>query len=854
MYAVSASELTNYKNSQRQVASITVSPLVGESFTITDADIVEGGLTLTRSSVTSSKLELGTAIASQLELKLRNPLVDETTGEETEDGTGVRKYADVKFEGARVTATVGIKDWSNASADVQYIPLGTFTVDNSPRSLSTISLDALDDMVKFDQLVGSATMPSNATVSAWMNWVCAQCNVTPPSMTGLPNSSVIVNTPTSENLTYRQLLQWLCQILGCCAYFDESADLNLAWYSDTEKTITAAERYSSDIYESAITVTGVDITVEDTVYSSGTSGYSFEITGNELISATTAQTIANALYAALGGFSYTPSSMAIHPAPYYFPLDGITYLRTNSDDDEVYTIITDVTYVLNGSTALKGQGETAEQNGYASVGALTDAEKAILATYRGMISETRTSISALENAMEDLNGAIASGLYATKEVSNGATIYYLHDRPELSDSQIVTQFSTAGIRMSSNGLPSSGGIWNLGILTSGDIIAQTLSVDGINANWINTGALTITDNNNSTVFRASVDSKTIEIHTPNFDLTTAGVITATGATVKGNIIIGKMPSGPAGYIWKYNYDDELDGIWDEWSLRIFGTLENGVETKVQMDNASVRFGRRISDVTEFWITSSYGEENEGTASGRDEFIIGCAPQYSNFIIRTGEDAYERFNIASDGATTISNVQGKMLASFAQNGIFLYSVDNGVQNPTPHSAFEINNPNNGSGAYTILRWAGYTGANNTDTAIIIWQNAINIMRQHQGPFENIDSGNFASYAYGYISAGNVDSYIQGLARTSTSWAVTYGTKDISPDQEAEITYPNIFSKEPHIIASYTKTGNNIPGAPGPIKIFAKTATSAKIIMGGTFKDNNNNTITMTVNWFAIGPRA
>ena len=106
MVNVSQDVINYFNEGNRQTVAIEFSN-GKESFTITEADIVQGGLKIDRYSVTNSKIEVGSAVASELSLKLRNY-----------DG----KFDNVSFEGAVLYVKVGV--WSDDPTALGHFVLG----------------------------------------------------------------------------------------------------------------------------------------------------------------------------------------------------------------------------------------------------------------------------------------------------------------------------------------------------------------------------------------------------------------------------------------------------------------------------------------------------------------------------------------------------------------------------------------------------------------------------------------------------------------------------------------------------------------------------------------------------------
>ena len=369
MVNVSQDIIKSFNEGNKQTALIEVTA-GGKTFTITDADIIQGGLKIDRYCVTNSKIEVGSAVASELSLKLRNY-----------DG----KFNDVSFEGAVLNVKIGIKLASvldgatlgkgilgrmilgsaSSDQDVAYVPCRLFIVDTPPRKLSTISISALDYMVLFDREVNASALSFPIHVDALIQKICSICNVTlATDVSVLPNHYFSIGglPDTNQKLTYRQLLQWCAQLTGTCAFMDGSGRLVLKWYEQTGVTITASERYSSDMLENDITITG--FTCDDgkgNTYLSGTADYTLDLSDCGFLT-NAYDGVLKELQAARGGFAYRPYSATIKSAPYLFPLDMIRY----KDKDGVVhdTIVTNVTLALNCNTAISGAGETVTSSSY----------------------------------------------------------------------------------------------------------------------------------------------------------------------------------------------------------------------------------------------------------------------------------------------------------------------------------------------------------------------------------------------------------------------------------------------------------------------------------------------------------
>lgn len=420
MVNVSQDIIKSFNEGNKQTALIEVTA-GSKTFTITDADIIQGGLKIDRYCVTNSKIEVGSAVASELSLKLRNY-----------DGN----FNNVSFEGAVLNVKIGIKLSSvlegatlgkgilgrmilgsaSSDQDVAYVPCGLFIVDTPPRKLSTISVSALDYMVLFDREVNASALSFPIHVDALIQKICSICNVTlATDVSVLPNHYFSIGglPDTNQKLTYRQLLQWCAQLTGTCAFMDGSGRLVLKWYEQTGVTITASERYSSDMLENDITITG--FTCDDgkgNTYLSGTADYTLDLSDCGFLT-NAYEGVLKELQATRGGFAYRPYSATIKSAPYLFPLDMIRY----KDKDGVVhdTIVTNVTLALNCNTAISGAGETVTSSSYAqSTSGVTSQQAATDRANLEKINQTATQTNQTKNDLTQFKTQYSSDFEKTQ--------------------------------------------------------------------------------------------------------------------------------------------------------------------------------------------------------------------------------------------------------------------------------------------------------------------------------------------------------------------------------------------------------------------------------------------------------
>lgn len=474
-YPISNEALRLFKESYRQVVDIRFNGL-RDTMNLTEQDIIAGGLSINRYCVSGSKIEIGSAIAGELTLVLDNA-----------DG----KFNEVLFEGAELFVRVGVKKWDAKrweNAQYHYIPFGYFTIDEAPRKLEKITLTALDRMVMFDKPVDNDRITFPIEVGDLLQRVCTLCRVSLGiDATKLTNARYIINeAPTDDDLTYRQYIAWIAEITGTCAFIDWQGKLILKWYDSTDTEITLSDRYSSDLQENPITISGVQVVMGEEAHLVGSDAYAFNVESNSLIQHDPL-VVAEGLFGKLYGFSYTPFTATIKPMPHLYPLDCISFIDKLGVAHP--TIVTDCTFTLNNSMDIEGKGETAAKNGYASMNPLTARERAILEKAK---NELGNDISSRAQALLELNETICNsiGLRMTVVSTDGeGDIYYYHDQPQLEDSTIIYTFKSGGFAWThdwNDGEP----VWQYGFTQDGNAVFNALSTYKIQTQYLDAGCVT----------------------------------------------------------------------------------------------------------------------------------------------------------------------------------------------------------------------------------------------------------------------------------------------------------------------------------------------------------------------------
>ena len=525
MYKVSQEVKNLFNKNYIQVADITVNG-VNESFSVAENEIVQGSLSIDRYSVSNSKIEVGSAVAAELTLKLKN-----------DDG----KYDNTVFEGAEVFVKIGIKKWDAhrwENAVIHWIPCGYFTIDEPPRALSTITISALDRMILFDKTVDISKLSFPMTVADLLNKICTICGVTlATDITRLPNKDYQITAyPEGQDLTYRTLLQWCAALTGTCAFMNYDGDLELKWYEQTDLTISPSERYNSDMQENDVAITGSYFKdAANTEYIAGTDDYCLDLSSNGLLQ-DNVQVVLDTLYVSLKGFSYRPYTATIKSAPYIYPMDMIHYEDAKGEVHD--TIITNVTFGMNLSTSIAGKGETTQKQKYSQGGGLTKQQATILEKLRENLDKAMT---AKEQAQLELNRLLSNSLglnIVTIPQDDGTQVYYFCDGETLESSNIIYTFKANGFAWTkswNDGNP----VWKYGFSKDGNAIYNMLAAYKISTEYLD--AECVTAEKLSAEYKQSVTTEmeeTVDEKLTDYSTTeeTKTLIANTGETIRTEVV------------------------------------------------------------------------------------------------------------------------------------------------------------------------------------------------------------------------------------------------------------------------------------------------------------------------------
>lgn len=477
-------------NAEVTLANGTVLPLGEDDFSIDNNSLVD--------AAGANTIPLGVALSRNVQLEIMN---------------GDDHLSNYDFSGAKIRLYLTF-ELSETTEKIEY---GTFTVTQPEGYGNVVTIVGYDDMYKADKAY-STTLTFPATAKSVLIDSCDTCGILIGDSNFLHNDFQIPSMPSSE-YTHRQIIGFIAMIACGNARIDRTGRLQIMTYdfdydSEDIHKLVDYNKLTSDTND--VQVTGVRMTQKVTTTDDdgntsdtektvqvGKDGYVLSVenplvTGHE-------ETLISWIYEKFENVTFRAFTMDYisYPIAEFMDKIKVTDWRENS----FYSVLTDVNFVFFGYTTLKNSAESPlrNQSNYTSSN-----QKAIIQGKQLVEQERNNRQNALDKMQEALKNS--NGMYSTQEVLlDGSTIYYLHDKPTMKESKNVIKLTAEVIGFSIDG----GKTYPYGFTITGEMVARLLYIEGINADYINTGALTVKDKSGNIIFYADMETGTVKISGDN---------------------------------------------------------------------------------------------------------------------------------------------------------------------------------------------------------------------------------------------------------------------------------------------------------------------------------------------------
>lgn len=481
-------------NAEVILANGTVLTLGEDDFSIDNNSLVD--------SAGANTIPLGVALSRNVQLEIMN------------DDDHLSNY---DFFGAKIRLYLTFE----LSSTTEKIEYGTFTVTQPETYGNVVTIVGHDDMYKADKSYStSLTFP--ATAKSVLIDSCDTCGILIGDSNFLHNDFQIPTMPSSE-YTHRQIIGFIAMIACGNARIDRTGHLQIMTYdfnyeNDSIHDLTDYNNLTCDTND--VQVTGVQMTKTVTKTTTDEDGNENEEDVEEIVKVGGdsyvlsienplvkghEETLISWIYEIFENVTFRGFTMDYISYPIAEFMDKIKV--TDWRGNNFYSVLTDVNFVFFGYTTLKNSAESPlrNQSNYTSSN-----QKAIIQGKQLIEQERNDRQNALDKMQEALKNS--NGMYATQEILlDGSTIYYLHDKPTLVESKNVIKLTSEVIGFSIDG----GKTYPYGFTITGEMVARLLYTEGINADYINTGALTVKDKSGNIIFYADMETGTVKISGDN---------------------------------------------------------------------------------------------------------------------------------------------------------------------------------------------------------------------------------------------------------------------------------------------------------------------------------------------------
>lgn len=512
-------EQNNDNRNYLKYADITLTD--GTVINLTNADFWSNGMKFEDSVSDDNTFNIGSANINTLNLSINN-FDGKYTDYDFTDAT-VICYVGIELEpedtsalldttGDKILDTTGNEIIVHKNALIEKIRICTMTVIDTPYQNTTIiELECEDNMRKFDRDYSASKLKYPATRKQIIQDACKVCGVTLDTLNFYQDSYQIPARPDDEALTFRQVIAWTCQI-GCqYARCDKYGRLTIKWY-DTEitdanrATIKSTNGFTPNLDD--VVITGVQVTEyleststdeEASSYLYGEEGYVLKISENKLIPQGTGEVVANIIGEKCVGMSFRPFETECLTDIVLEAGDAV--LITDRKGNKYKSFLTNVVLQPGSFEQISCNAESAARNSSKTYSLVT---QAAVDARKSVWRERTTREQALQEFKDRLDNS--TGVYTTVQTQqDGSQIFYLHDKPTLAESKAVWKMTAEAWGVSTDG----GQTWNGGMTVDGDTIVRILNAVGVNADWINAGAITVTDTDGSIIFSVDMDTKSV---------------------------------------------------------------------------------------------------------------------------------------------------------------------------------------------------------------------------------------------------------------------------------------------------------------------------------------------------------
>lgn len=345
MYAVSE----QYKAAMKQpVQRFRMTGTIGDH-PFTDDNILAGSFSITNQCTGNDEITIGQVYVGELDVTFMN--------------MPISRYG---WKGLEIRPVFGMKIADGTYEDV---PLGVFTVETAEWTASGAVIKAYDHMALLDK-------NCNKVITEVTPYQCAQAIAeatgvnfanTEKEFESFANGTTMISETTTNDVeTWRDLVSWLAQTIGCFATADREGNIVFRSFNQTVvDTIDDAHRFTGGSFSDYVTrYTGLSVVnMEDSTTSyyaeDEDDGLTMNLGSNPFLQygvAATKEEMAKAILTAIQQIRYVPFTCRAIGNPAYDLGDVLVFQNGLADGDALYCI-TKFTFKYNQYFEMVGVGK-----------------------------------------------------------------------------------------------------------------------------------------------------------------------------------------------------------------------------------------------------------------------------------------------------------------------------------------------------------------------------------------------------------------------------------------------------------------------------------------------------------------
>jgi hypothetical protein len=345
MYAVSE----QYKAAMKQpVQRFRMTGTIGDH-PFTDDNILAGSFSITNQCTGNDEITIGQVYVGELDVTFMN--------------MPISRYG---WKGLEIRPVFGMKIADGTYEDV---PLGVFTVETAEWTASGVVIKAYDHMALLDK-------NCNKVITEVTPYQCAQAIAeatgvnfanTEKEFESFANGTTMISETTTNDVeTWRDLVSWLAQTIGCFATADREGNIVFRSFNQTVvDTIDDAHRFTGGSFSDYVTrYTGLSVVnMEDSTTSyyaeDEDDGLTMNLGSNPFLQygvAATKEEMAKAILTAIQQIRYVPFTCRAIGNPAYDLGDVLVFQNGLADGDALYCI-TKFTFKYNQYFEMVGVGK-----------------------------------------------------------------------------------------------------------------------------------------------------------------------------------------------------------------------------------------------------------------------------------------------------------------------------------------------------------------------------------------------------------------------------------------------------------------------------------------------------------------